>query len=100
MNRSVRAAVMERAGGFCESCFRFVGEDGHADHFFGRAKAEETEPNVWCLCLSCDDDKTHNRPSAAVWMERFTLHASLHGHKEAAERAQVKLAVLKQKKRA
>lgn len=30
----------------------------------------------------------------------FTLRASLHGYKEATERAQVKLAILKQKGRA
>lgn len=100
MNKQVRAAVVTRAGGFCEACCRYVGDEGHADHFFGRAKAEESAATVWLLCLQCDDAKTHNRPSAAVWLERFTLHASLHGYKEATERAQVKLAVLKQKGRA
>ena len=99
MNKQVRAAVVVRAGGFCEACFRYVGDEGHFDHFFSRRHGEDVETG-WLLCWQCDDAKTHNRPSAAVWLGRFTLHASLHGYKEATERAQVKLAVLKQKGRA
>lgn len=100
MNRKVRAAVVARAGESCEACFRWCGEAGHLDHQFGRAKAEETEANCWLLCPTCDDDKTNNRPDAATWLQKFALHASLHGFKEAAERAMTKLAVLKQKGRA
>lgn len=106
MNRKIRAAVVARSDGLCEACFRWVGDEGHADHFFGRAKADETEANVWMLCgpsvgrAGCDDDKTHNRPSAAVWMERFALHASLYGFKSAAERATAKLSALRAKGRA
>lgn len=99
MNRKVRAAVVLRSQGFCEACFRFCGDEGHLDHAFGRAKAEETVENCWYLCgpstdrPGCDDDKTNNRPSARVWLERFGLHASLHGYADAAKRAQDKLAV-------
>jgi 5-methylcytosine-specific restriction endonuclease McrA len=93
VNAKVRAAVVRRSGGFCENCLAFVGEDGHADHFFGRAKAEETEANVWILCVACDHMKTLNKPNARVWLNRFTVHASLHGYTEAAKRAQDKLAV-------
>lgn len=84
---------MKRADGHCESCFRFFGDDGRADHFFGRAKSEETEANVWGLCVSCDHDKTNNNPSARIWLERFGLHCALHGYVEAAKRAKDKLAV-------
>lgn len=106
MDKRVRAAVVARSGGFCEACFVFVGDEGRADHFFGRAKAEETEANVWILCgpshgrSGCDHNKTVSHPDAATWLQKFALHASLHGFKEAAERAMTKLAVLKQKGRA
>ena len=84
---------MERASGYCERCFHWAGEDLHADHFFGRAKAEETPANVWALCVSCDHMKTNNQPHAQIWLQWFSLHASLHGYADAAKRAQDKLAV-------
>lgn len=91
MNKQVRQAVVERSGGFCECCSRYIGDEGHADHFFGRAKAVESVETVWLLCPPCDDDKTHNRPNAARWVERFMTFCALHGYVESVKRCQLRL---------
>lgn len=93
MNKKIYAAVSKRAAGSCEGCFGALGESGHLDHFFGRKHAPETVDNCWMLCLSCDDNKTNNRPSAIFWLEQFVAHCALRGYAVAAERAGAKLAV-------
>jgi hypothetical protein len=93
--KKLRATVFARAKGRCEcGCGRHLGESGHLDHAFGRAKAPESERNCWALALVCDDAKTANRPSAAHWCDRFYLHAIKHGFHEEAERAATKILAL------
>ena len=99
--KRVRAAVFARADGACEGCGKFISpETGHLDHFFGRAKAEETVANCWALCVECDEAKTNNRPTAGYWLRRFIVHSDRLGHLEARERAYAKLTVLQAKGRA
>lgn len=99
--KKLRTAVFRRASEACEGCGRHITEEtGHLDHFFGRAKAEESLENCWALCLACDDAKTVNRPSAAHWLERFITHADRYAYEAAAERAHAKLLVLVAKGRA
>ncbi len=96
MDKKIRAAVFKRADGKCEcGCSRSITpETGRADHFFGRAKAEETVETVWALAIPCDEGKTNSRPSAVMWCDRFRMHALLHGYGAAAERAATKAQVL------
>lgn len=100
MNKGVAAAVAKRAGGQCEACSRWVGENGelgHRDHIWGRAKAPESVRNVWLLCVKDDHDKTNNIPSAIHWLNLFASHAIRHGYTEEAERAETRAATLRQK---
>lgn len=94
--KRLRAAVFARADGNCEGpCGGYVSEEtGHLDHFFGRAKAEETLENCWALCVTCDDNKTNNRPfrlgsthGAADWCDCFYEHSIKLGNHLAAQRA-------------
>ncbi len=98
--REVRAEVFSRAKGKCEACRRPIGESGHLDHFWGRAKAPTHPRTCWALCLRCDDDKTHNRPSALNWLRRFYVHARLHGYADMCDRSAARALVLKAKGRA
>jgi len=97
LTREVRAQVFERARGKCEACKRQLGESGHLDHMFGRAKAPTAVDTCWALCLKCDDDKTHNRPSAIHWLRLFWVHCRVWGYEGPAERAAVKANTLKAK---
>jgi hypothetical protein len=85
MNKQVRADVFERAAGKCEagSCDRTPEE---LDHFFGRAKADETVENCWAICREHHREKTDNFPSRAYWLARFGLHSKRCGHMGALER--------------
>lgn len=74
---AIREAVMARADGRCEDC----GSSGcplELDHAFGRGHVQQTERNCWALCGPCHREKTNNRPNAAYWLKRFTLHAQKH----------------------
>lgn len=99
MNKSVRQAVFVRSEGKCEcGCGRFVDyESGHADHFFGRAKAEEKLETVWFLDPLCDASKTTNLPNATHWLVTFALHCLRHNYSEEAKRALLKIAALSAK---
>lgn len=80
-----------RAMGWCEcGCTKPI-PPAHADHFFGRAKAEESESTVWLIHPDCDYAKTRNFPTASVWLERFIKHAQKYGYKESVLRAQARL---------
>lgn len=93
--QKLRALVFARAKGLCEcGCGRALGESGHMDHAFGRARAPESLATCWALALQCDDDRTNNRPSAAYWCDRFYVHAIKHGFHEEAHRAAIKIQVL------
>lgn len=98
--RRMRAAVVERAGGCCESCGIHCGVDGHWDHFFGRGKVAQSVESTWLLCARCDDHKTRNHPNAASWLRRFVVHADCYRYVAESALAMTKLATLKAKGRA
>lgn len=89
MNKTVRAAVFARAANRCEcGCGRHISEEtGHLDHFFGRAKAQESVESCWALSVECDARKTGNAPNATYWLVSFALHALKHGFIAEANRA-------------
>lgn len=98
--KNIRAEVFRRARGNCEACGAWVGEDGeqgHLDHFFGRAKVQESASNCWGLCVACDDSKTNNRPAASYWLARFAVHATRYGYLTEAQLADTKLETLRAK---
>lgn len=95
--KSVRAAVFARAKGKCEACCRPLGESGHLDHFWGRAKAPTNVETCWALCLRCDYEKTNNRPSAINWLRRYWVHCRRYVYPEQCERAEARAEVLKAK---
>lgn len=105
MDKQVRQEVFERARGKCECrCGRTIDEEtGRLDHFFGRAKAEESVANCWALHLECDETKTLNRPSAAHWLKSFVKHLCRHvdswddSYFSALDKAMAKLASLQVK---
>lgn len=90
----IREAVMNRARGNCEACGRPCSEVSplEMDHFFGRAKTQQTTMNCWALCHGCHLDKTNNHPSSAWWLSRFYGHAEWHGYWDVAKRAKRRLA--------
>lgn len=82
--KKLRAEIAKRAGGICEApdCGKWIGEFGelgHADHFFGRAKAPESVETVWLLCPEHDDAKTRNSPSSTYWLGKFIRFCGRHG---------------------
>ena len=94
--KRVRAEVAARAEGNCEACSAWVGldgESGHLDHFFGRAKAEESVSTCWLLCGACDTHKTLNKPTAVFWLVAFISHAEKHSYAAELEMAHAKLGV-------
>lgn len=91
MNRAVRAEVVARSEGECEACGRWVGDEGHADHFFGRGRVKESVSNCWFLCPPCDAKKTNNEPSASEWLSTFMAHCESHGYTAEYDRAQKRL---------
>lgn len=97
MNAAVRAAVVTRADGRCECGCGAPVPPGEVDHFFGRAKSEESVANCWLLTPACHFAKTRNSPSARAWLVKFRAHAELHGYLEAQIRAESKDAWLKAK---
>jgi hypothetical protein len=84
--------LVERARGRCECgvCGRSI-PPGIADHFFGRAKAEESEATVWMLHTTCDYAKTRNSPDASHWFRLFAAHCDRYGYFDAAKRARARL---------
>lgn len=90
MNAKIRAAVMKRADGNCEACFKWAGEALHFDHFAGRRNGESVESG-WALCPACDHLKTTNDPNAKKWVERFMTHCALHGFAEQVKKCQLRL---------
>jgi hypothetical protein len=76
----LRRQLWERARGKCECGGEFF--DGcelagaEVDHFFGRAKAEESAENCWLLSPECHRQKTDNKPEAGYWLRRFMAHCN------------------------
>lgn len=100
MNTSVRRAVFARAEDRCEAIGtsqRCPQRAEELDHFFSRAKAEETAATCWALCRTCHHEKTNNRPSASFWLGSFIKHAERHGYTAEAERAANRLAFVEQR---
>ena len=98
--KSIRLAVFERAGGYCECgvCRKTITfETGHLDHAFGRAKAAESVSNCWALAIACDELKTSNKPSRVYWLRLFRDHCRRHRYAAEFERAQSAIAWLKAK---
>lgn len=94
----IRLLVFSRSNGRCEcGCLRPLGDSGHLDHMWGRAKAPQSIENCWALALQCDDDKTNNRPSAITWAARFRDHAERHGYAEQVARADLRIEKMRQK---
>ena len=90
--------MVERSGGLCESCYRYVGDEGHLDHFFGRSKVKEAPSNCWYLCATkCDPDKTASRPTRVAWLLRFVVHCGIHGFTAEAQLAMDKVYILRAK---
>lgn len=97
MNKSIRAAAVERSEGHCEACGKWAGEAAHCDHFFGRGHVAESLATVWMLCPSCDHHKTVNDPSNRWWVCLFESHAAKHGYADEVHRCEIRLEVLTQK---
>jgi flavin reductase (DIM6/NTAB) family NADH-FMN oxidoreductase RutF len=82
----IRAAVMKRAAGACESCGAQETNLQRLewDHFFGRVRVPQSERSTWALCGSCHRKKTLNEPSAVSWLMEFAGHARANSfHDEA-----------------
>lgn len=76
----IHSEVFTRANGRCE-CGGNCGRRANVlDHFFGRKNAEQSMTTCWALSLKCDDDKTHNRPSALHWVTLFVAHQTKYGY--------------------
>ncbi len=95
----IRAAVVERANGFCEcGCGAPVSEEfGEMDHAFGRARVPQSVENCWFLAPRCHRQKTDNFPSAMWWVEDFRRHCQRHGYGEQEHRCEVRLEVIEAK---
>lgn len=92
-DRALRVAQMRtdclvRAGFRCENpdCRKPLTDYAGCiwDHWLGgsgRRRAMESVETTWVLCFGCNEARTANRPSAAIWNDRFRRHAELHGYK-------------------
>jgi len=97
MNVDLYAKIVTRAASRCECGCGARVPPGELDHFFGRAKVEESEGNCWILTPACHFSKTNNAPSAREWLTRFIAFAERHGYVEALVRAESKRMYLKTK---
>ena len=77
----IRVAVFHRSNGWCEcGCGDRLPFEWEMDHFFGRAKVEQSKENCWALTGACHYSKTRNYPSGITWAKRFETHAKKHGY--------------------
>lgn len=83
--------LVERCRGTCECGCGTRVPPGEADHFFSRAKAEETEATCWILTVKCHYAKTRNHPNNAEWQRKFIEHSRRHGYAESQRRAEARL---------
>lgn len=74
--KEIREAIWVRSGGSCEAACGFwvTWNAGVMDHWHGRGKEKQSVENCWFICNGCDHAKTHNRPSAAAWLEKWRAH--------------------------
>jgi len=78
----IRSWIIGRSAGTCENCGKWGGETLQVDHFFGRSR-DRSLSGCWALCVDCHFEKTNNRPSRAIWIQRFMFRAIALGHKPA-----------------
>lgn len=85
----IRAEVMRRADCRCEYCGTPETNFNPLtlEHMFGRVRVPQRVENCWSLCLSCHRQKTDGIPSAALWFDRFAIHAQSHGYSAEVRRA-------------
>ena len=88
MNADLRLQIVTRSGLRCECGCKRAAVRGEMDHFFGRAKAEETLATLWWLRVECHHEKTENKPSRAFWLLKFIAHCGRHDYPSSADRAQ------------
>jgi len=74
MDAVLHQALLVRCRGHCECHCGAKVPPGEVDHFFGRAKAEESEATCWVLSVRCHYAKTRNSPDASTWFRRFAAH--------------------------
>ena len=91
MDQALRNAIIARSRLRCECGCGRPAVHGEFDHFFGRAKAEETIATVWLLRVDCHYAKTRNHPHNADWQRRFIEHCRRHGYAESQRRAEARL---------
>lgn len=80
----IRAAVVTRAGGWCEGCNMASLYPLRWDHWLGgagRRVPKQTVETTWMLCRDCDSMRTHNRPDAAHWNHLFEMHCRKYGYR-------------------
>lgn len=92
--RDIYAEVEKRAGERCEACgilFAAFGRGPELDHAAGRGKAKQSVENCWLICRRCHYERTNSIPSQAYWLNAFIRHATKHGYKAEATRADNRL---------
>lgn len=92
-SKAVYRAVKARAAGRCEACGARRGAAMHMDHFWGRAKADESVETCWMLCPHCDRLKTENVPSRMEWLVRFAAHCAAHRYDSQKPRIESQIAL-------
>lgn len=88
MKKSIAEAVLSRADGKCEGCRCALGHFDRApelDHFFGRARAADSEDTIWVLCRTCHHNKTNNKPDAERWFRWFLEHCARNSFRDSYE---------------
>lgn len=91
MTPGLHTLLITRCRGSCECGCGAKVPPGELDHFFGRAKAEESEATCWVLSVRCHYQKTRNSPTSSEWFRRFIAHCRRHGYAEAQRRAEARL---------
>jgi hypothetical protein len=101
MKAGLYESLVFRSRGRCEACSLPFGQSmelrPEADHFFGKAKADEDESTVWLIHASCHVNKHAARPSAAHHLKAFLVHAEKYGFRAAYDRAFRRLQYVEQR---
>ena len=91
MDTALHARLITRCRGLCECGCGAKVPPGEVDHFFGRARSEETEATCWVLSVRCHYAKTRNSPDASHWFRLFAAHCDRYDYFDAAKRARARL---------
>lgn len=78
----IRAKVIERSGGRCESptCPNAGSEIDHWRSGSGRRRAEQSPETCWLICAFHHVLRTANSPHAAFWNQQWATHCIKHGY--------------------